>query len=114
MTTAETRPPLDGVTLSVDVSYLDDHVLVDVVGELDVSNAHDLRHAVAAIELDGRRRVELDLSGLTFCDAGGITALLRAHRAVARAGGRLVIRGLSGEPRAVLQVTRVDEVLDLG
>jgi len=113
MTTADTRLPFDGVTLTVDVSYLDDHVIVQVRGELDISNAHDLRQAVATIELGGRQRVELDLSDLTFCDAGGITALLRVQRAVERAGGRLLVRGLSGEPRAVLAVTHVDDVLGL-
>jgi anti-anti-sigma factor len=103
----EFRP---GATVTVDV---DDHhePRVSVVGELDITNTHLLHDAITGLDLDGARSIRIDLSGLTFCDASTVSALIRADRRVRAAGGRLVITGASGVPLRVLTLTGIHHQL---
>ena len=68
---------------------------------------------MTGIDLDGHRSVVLDLAGVTFCDAGGVTALIRAHHHLREVGGYLSIRGVSGFPLRVFTITGVDKALDV-
>jgi anti-sigma B factor antagonist len=101
------------VVMSLQTHQLDGAVYIYARGELDFASAATLSSALEATRPDGPRRVVLDLTGLTFCDAGGVTALLRAHRALRDGGGHLLIRGASGLPRRVLALTGVDGSLNL-
>jgi anti-anti-sigma factor len=69
--------------VSVDVP----HARVSVTGELDRESSHHLLDALTVLTAQPGRRWRLDASGVTFCDAGGVRALGRAH-ALATAHGR--------------------------
>jgi anti-sigma B factor antagonist len=86
---------------------------VRMSGEMDFSNAGIVAEAIGGIELDGHLSVVLDLTGLRFCDAAGVSAVLTAQRRVTASGGRLSIRAASGEPRRIFLLTGVDRVLDI-
>ena len=94
----------------------DVEVLVVVTTEqIDHHTAPDFREELA----EGLRRCEaapdpspelvVDLSQVTFLDSTGIRALVDAEQALARRGGRLVVRGASGVVRRCLDVTGVLE-----
>lgn len=61
--------------------------VICVRGELDLTNAGQLEHALA--EGPGHA-VVLDLGHLTFIDSAGIRAIDRAHRRRLEAGGSLI------------------------
>jgi anti-sigma B factor antagonist len=104
----------DGVAaLSVQLRDLSEGFTLQISGDLDFLSARELTQVVEAIQFDGRRHLVLDLTGLVFCDAGGVAALLRAHRSVSGAGGQLLVRGASGLPRRVLAITGADRLLHL-
>jgi anti-sigma B factor antagonist len=105
-----------------DLDDLDVHVItgprgwtMTVTGDLDAGAADHLSELVA--ELLGRldvTAVELDLSGVTFLGAAGLTALVTAHQTAQRTSRTLTIRCGSG--RAVLrplQITGLSTVLDV-
>jgi anti-anti-sigma factor len=102
-----------GTPITISVSTGDHQPTVTAAGELDFTNAHLLVDTVTGIELDGHRTVVLDLSGLSFCDARGVSALLKAHSCVRSAGRRLLLRGVSGVPLRVIGITGADSSLDL-
>jgi anti-sigma B factor antagonist len=62
---------------------------VQLIGELDASNAESLVQDLAP-QLVGGATVTLDLSGLSFIDSMGLRSLLRIAAALDR-GGRLVL-----------------------
>lgn len=102
------------LSLSIEVHRLGrSGVQLRMSGELDLSNAEELSRAVAGIGPESGGRVVLDVSGLRFCDAAGVAALLRAQQSVHGAGGHLEVRGASGEPRRVLGITGMDRVFDV-
>lgn len=77
--------------------------VVACTGELDLDVAWSARDAVGAAVAARPECVVLDLSGLTFLDASGITLMIRAHRQARRHGVRLAI---VRAPEAVHHVVR--------
>jgi anti-sigma B factor antagonist len=84
-----------------------------VTGELDVSTAPTLEHAVART-LDGQGgEFHLDVRRMTFMDSTGAQALLRLHRRLTGLGRRLVVVAPSRQVLLVLQILGLDHVLDV-
>jgi anti-sigma B factor antagonist len=76
--------------------------VVALHGELDIVSAYDL--AVALVEVAGST-VVVDLSGLTFIDSSGISALVMAkNRILADGRGRLLLTNPRGIVRAALEI----------
>jgi anti-anti-sigma factor len=78
--------------------------LVTLVGDLDTLHAAELR-AVPAGDL------VLDVSGVRFLDAAGLTVLVELHARLERADARLVLVGVPRRVRRVIAITGVDQVL---
>lgn len=72
--------------------------IVDVIGELDVASAAELRARIARAAADSTRPIVVELSGVSFVDCAGLGALLSAQT---RLGRRLSLHGMS-EPVAWL------------
>ena len=54
------------------VTTRDNVVIARIVGEIDMSNADDLREALAAAMPAGARAIILDLTGVDYLDSAGI------------------------------------------
>lgn len=103
------------MTLSVTVSALSDGATVlSVRGEVDHSNADDLRQAVQAVLADRRPPlVRVDLGLVTFLDSGAVGALVAAHRLAAAEGTALVVGNASPFVHRQLTIAGVAELLGL-
>ena len=96
-------PPLS--KLGVSVAFVEQRVLLDVRGEVDVLTAPDLGALVDVLIDRGHRFVELDLSALSFMDASGLRVIARAARRLHPISGELAIRSPSGVVRRMLDLT---------
>ncbi|WP_176959790.1 STAS domain-containing protein [Lentzea jiangxiensis] len=87
--------------------------LLTVSGELAGSGAQRLLSRLDRLLDQGHRYVVLDLSAVTFCDSGGVSALVRGHaRASATAGG-LRISAASEQVARVLELSGLARMLGL-
>jgi len=68
----EASPPIDGAPVEVNVRDLDGTRFVTVSGEVDLSVADTLAEALSG------QRVFVDMTGVTFIDSTGTSALLIA------------------------------------
>lgn len=88
---------------------------VVVTGEIDHSTTGVLQaHLLTRLGQPHVRELVLDLSGVTFLNAGGLTAIAAVRSRAGQAAVRLVLR--CGEQRAVLrplQITGLLEFFDL-
>lgn len=85
--------------------------MVRVKGELDMSTAPSLAHALAdAGPADAT--VVVDLSAVAFLDSSAIGTLITAGRARNEAGGRLQIGGRSAIVERVLEITGLAQTSD--
>ena len=77
--------------------------LLRVTGEMDLATVGLLQCAIDRAAAD-HRHIELDLSGLTFCDVVGATAIERAQRQLQARGCQLTLRGIDDPLRLLLAV----------
>ncbi len=64
--------------LRVNVSAGDGALVIECRGELDLSNAQQLRNALPPIDAQDISLVRIDMAEVTFMDSSGLTALLEA------------------------------------
>jgi anti-anti-sigma factor len=64
---------------------------IDLAGEIDLATAPDLTAVIRQVPPTRGRVLVLDVTGVTFCDCVGLTALLDAHHRLRDAGGALAV-----------------------
>jgi len=78
--------------------------VLTVSGELDLETGPTLESRVASLVADGDRQIVLDLAPLGFCDARGISVLLRALDKAQDVGGWLRVARMRPHLRRVLRI----------
>ena len=84
--------------------------MVWVGGEIDVATAPVVHQAILDQIRAGYPTV-VDLAEVTFIDAAGVNALIRANRTARDYGRLLTIAGVGGFVGRVLRLTEADHVL---
>lgn len=100
-------------TLAVHVSGDGPTVAVRIDGELDITSAPLLQTVVDQVLAKRRQpqcnRLEIDVSGVSFADASGLSPILLARALLARRGGRLELRHPRRCVSRVLRLLGVEE-----
>ncbi|MFC7615875.1 STAS domain-containing protein [Actinokineospora soli] len=73
-------------------------------GELDYETSPEFVAVVDGVPVSGGV-VELDLSGVPFCDSAGLAALVHAYRRVSGGGGELRVIGIDPRLLRMLEMT---------
>ncbi len=85
---------------------------VHIQGELD---HHRARELMAQLDREVNcalpRKLELDLSGLTFTDSSGIALLLRTYRNVQEIGGTMCVRNTPQQARKVFWAAGLQHII---
>ncbi|MFD4653218.1 STAS domain-containing protein [Streptomyces sp. NPDC058441] len=86
--------------------------VVEVTGELDVATRNLLGdHLEEVMAAHTPARVVVDMSGLDFCDASGLSVLVAAHHAAKDRQGQLRLIYPQRSIRRLLQITELIEVM---
>jgi anti-sigma B factor antagonist len=96
--------------LKTRVEAVDGVAVVSVEGEVDLVSSEQLRRALLDA-LQESPQVTIDLTGLTFIDSSGLSALVDAHRRARDAGGVLTLRNPTPMLRRLLDITRLESLL---
>jgi anti-sigma B factor antagonist len=107
MTNVEVPPERVAVT----VRQRGDVLVVDVVGELDISNAEVLRTALDDELAAGALHVVVDLTGVAFMDSTGLGVLVRIRKLVHASQGSFALVCAEGPVRRLLTITGLVTVL---
>jgi anti-sigma B factor antagonist len=102
--------PCVSPALTVSATHAGEVVVCVATGEVDLATAGELRDAVLTAA-SGSPRARLDLSGLTFIDSTGLSALLELHSTLDAAGVRLQITAADGPVRQAVQITGLSHLL---
>ena len=95
--------------LTVRTRHYADVVVIDLAGELDIAVAEPVRDALTCAMREPRRRLIVDLGGLTFIDSSGLHTIVDAYTRCRQAGAVLTIRP---GPRNVQRVFEVTNTFD--
>jgi len=103
----------DGDGLTLDVVGVAPSVRVLVVGELDCRTAPRLVRCLYGLLDSGHRQIDLDLSGVTFVGAAGLTAFREAAFRAGQVGGRARLTAVPAQVRRILAITALDTVVEV-
>ena len=98
---------------TVTVSRDGDRATVELAGELDMSCTDRLRIAIEQAEEPPSGLLVLDLAKLDFIDSTGLEVILRAARRAHDSGRRLIVARPSRYVRRLLEMTAIDQSLDV-
>lgn len=113
---ARTRPARtedDGQLRLSSATGLDGGQVVSVTGELDIATAPQAYSYLSAIISQrgighGEAAVRIDLTGLTFCDASGLSVFARIARKAHEAGRQLMLTGARPSLLKLIRITGLD------
>jgi anti-sigma B factor antagonist len=87
--------------------------IVFVWGEVDCATAPRLASTLADMTEQGRLNLVVDLSGVYFMDSTGLAVLAVAHKRLVQAGGGLVLAGPTPAVRRSLEITGLDQMMQV-
>ena len=87
--------------------------VLTLAGNLDASTSAGLKKAVVALTDEGKTRVAVDLTKLTLIDSTGVGVLISLFKRARAAGGAVHFAGLTGQPKEIFRLLRLDRSLDL-
>jgi anti-sigma B factor antagonist len=96
--------------MSLALTRHNDGAVITITGDVDLDTVDVLVDLVNSVATRQPDRIVVDLTGVTFFGAAGVTALLRARDLACAAGGRLLLRAPSEQARWILAVTETDRV----
>jgi len=101
---------LPGLVFTVD-HRLHYQTRLAVTGEIDIATADSLTAAATSALQASTRLLILDLAGVTFCGAVGITALVKIHRTASTAGASLALTNVGPPVQRVFDAVNMNGIL---
>ncbi len=82
--------------------------VLELVGQLDVATAPELRQALQEAQYGGGARVVVDLTRVEFLDSFGLGVLVGGLKRARLQGGRFVLAGAGPRVQRIFEVTGLD------
>jgi anti-sigma B factor antagonist len=100
--------------MQISIRHIDNATIVDVSGDIDLSNSPEMRKVLLHEVRDKRSpRVVLNLSEVKYIDSSGVASLIEGLKASRDLGSRFILVGLTGPAREVLQLSRLVKVFEI-
>jgi len=98
--------------MQTSLRHLDNVVIVDVVGDIDLHNSPRLRKTLLEV-LQQTPRVVVNLEQVRYIDSSGIASLVEGLKESQSLKNRFILFGLSKAAREVLRLTRLINVFEV-
>jgi anti-sigma B factor antagonist/stage II sporulation protein AA (anti-sigma F factor antagonist) len=97
--------------MKVQISQQGATLIARLSGQLDITDDEGFADALLEIQLLSPKSVILDFSAVAYIASQGLGILMNFHRAITRAGGKVVISHASPAIRTILQTVRLDTLM---
>lgn len=91
---------------------VDTATILDVSGNIDMSNSPEVRKALLR-EIRENGVVVVNLTRVGYIDSSGVASLVEGLKASRESGSRLVLFGLSDSAREVLKISRLLNLFEI-
>jgi anti-sigma B factor antagonist len=85
---------------------------VAVEGRITVNNSDEMRRNLLAALRSKPAQITVELSQVTYMDSSALATLMEAVRIARRQRTRLVLAGVSGQPRSLFEVAEIDQLFE--
>lgn len=99
--------------LTIKVESLTDGVLIQLAGELEISQCARLQIDLNQAYHQKPARLVIDLSGVPYMDSSGVAVLIQAHKTQRHHEGRLVLCCLQPKVRGLIEIARLHSVFTI-
>ena len=99
--------------MDIDIKDSSGVTVVTVNGDIDMAVADEVRTRLMTLVDQGRVRLVLDLARVLYIDSAGLGALVASMKQARAAGGDIKACALDTDVRALFQMTRLDNVMDI-
>jgi anti-sigma B factor antagonist len=91
-----------------------DVTVMDFTGQLTWGNSLvEAEYAIKDRIQGGSRKLVLDFTNVNFLDSAGVGMLVVCSSVMQQAGGRLVLAGVAGKVKQVLEITHINKVIGM-
>ncbi|MDH7481160.1 MAG: STAS domain-containing protein [Armatimonadota bacterium] len=103
----------DNEKLSIELVDLDGIPLVRAAGEIDLYNVSRFEDGMQQAVARGTKIVAVDLTGVSYLDSSGLSALIAAYKSLEERNAKLYVIVPPGHnaTRRVIEITRVDKFI---
>ena len=98
--------------INIDCRDEKDTIIIDLSGQLDVYNSHDITLLVDAYRERGFHKFILNLEKVTYLDSSTISVFIHCFQTL-KDEGRFVLSGLHGAPKEVFELAKLHEVFQI-
>ncbi|MFE7169734.1 STAS domain-containing protein [Streptomyces sp. NPDC057616] len=84
--------------------------VMELAGELDYDNYTQVRDLLPDLALRAGQQLVIDLTGITFCDSSGITALIAARNHALAAQASIVLTAVPHRIGRIFSMVGLDQV----
>ena len=100
--------------MNISVRRVDKATILDVSGNVDMSNSPEVRKALLReLRDNSASRVVLNLTSVAYIDSSGVASLVEGLKASRESGSRFVLFGLSESAREVLKISRLLKLFEV-
>ena len=91
-----------------------DVTVLDMSGKITIGEGSvSLRTAIRRLLEEGKKRILLNLAGVSYIDSSGIGELVSSYTAINKEGGQLKLLNLTQKLRDLLTITKLLTVFDV-
>ena len=100
--------------LNINERQAGDVTVLDMSGKITIGEGSvALRTAIRRLLEEGRKRILLNLSGVSYVDSSGIGELVSSYTAINKEGGQLKLLNLTQKLQDLLTITKLLTVFDV-
>ena len=89
------------------------HAVISLSGRFDAAVVPELKNALKSTVANGLALLALDMSGVSFIDSSGLSALVSGFKAAREQGGMLVLANVGDQIRVALELTRLNQIFTI-
>jgi len=102
------------MSVKIDSRQVGDITVVDVSGRITLGEGSSaLRDVLRDLLANGKKKILLNLSEVSYIDSSGIGELVSGFTSVSNQGGTLKLLGLTKRVKDLLQITKLYTVFDV-
>jgi anti-sigma B factor antagonist len=100
--------------LNINERQAGDVTVLDMSGKITIGEGSvALRTAIRRVLEEGKRRILLNLAGVSYIDSSGIGELVSSYTAINKDGGQLKLLNLTQKLQDLLAITKLLTVFDV-
>ena len=100
--------------LNINERQAGDVTVLDLSGKITIGEGSvALRTAIRRLLEEGKKRILLNLSGVSYVDSSGIGELVSSYTAINKEGGQLKLLNLTQKIQDLLTITKLLTVFDV-